>query len=528
MFKLMIVDDEAWVRERLMYTFDWESKGIEIVEEASSGQDALEKAKRNPPDIILTDIRMPIMDGLQFIQGLKDSGIDAKTIIISGYSDFDYAKKAISLGAYDYILKPVEDENLLSVVERCMNDIKNERSKADLVRKADHQVNRRLPLMKHIFFANLIHNNIPNKQEVVEALDDFGIHNEGTNHICFIIHVYNSVAKQQESNNSLIGFVIQNVAEEIINRISENDICFTSSGEFVGIVSSKLPVQELTKQLTEMAEEIKKIVNRILQCDVTIGIGGVCTDMLDISLSYRQAKQSALANGYLFKAVLNLNPSKNVDSYQMYDTEHIVNSIMMSNKEAAIASLEQIMQDNPFIQPSELKFLYMNIVHSIVKMTLNGKKSIEDFSNYVLSIFEILHGSQNVKEIFELLKDAIEKMIDYVEQIQGKRIRKVVEKALEYMQDHHSKPLSLNTVADKLFLNASYLSKVFKEEMGVSFSKYLMEYRMDKAIELMSDATLKIYEVANSVGYEDVQYFTKIFKSIKGVTPMQYRENISR
>lgn len=133
----------------------------------------------------------------------------------------------------------------------------------------------------------------------------------------------------------------------------------------------------------------------------------------------------------------------------------------------------------------------------------------------------MLQQSQSTDEIHGLLGDTITKIIDFLEHSQSKKRRKVIEKALEYMELHYPEELNLNAVAERFYLNASYFSKIFKEELGVSYTKYLMEFRVNKAAELMSDPTLKIYEISRRVGYEDVQYFTKMFKSIKGITPRQ-------
>lgn len=530
MYKMMIVDDEDWVRERLIHTLDWESKGVQVIDEAANGVEALEKAKLKRPEIILTDIRMPNMDGLELIKQLKENRIQAKTIIISGYSDFDYAKKALILGAYDYILKPVEDDDLFETVERCMEQIRSERAQLALLDKADLQVNKRLPLLKEMFFWNLINDHIQNEQDVLDALADFEINNKNLNHVCFIIHVYSDekVNPQQETRGDFVQFVIGNVVKDILDQISENDILFTNSGEMVGIVSSALPPAELSDKLLLLSDEIQKVVGRILSRSVTFGIGSVCDDMRHISLSYRQAKQFSLANGYLSKgnaSGVNVPTSSiKADAYRGNDTDPLIFAIITGNKNTAIAELDQIIAQNRNMQPAELKFIFIHIVNSIVKTSLNGYKVVEDFSNYCLNILELLNKSHKVEEIHWVLADAIEKIIDFLSKTQNKRKRKAIERAVSYIEENYSQPISLHIVSDMLMLNASYFSKVFKEEMGIPFSKYLMEYRVSKAIELMSDMSLKIYEIADQVGYEDVQYFTKIFKSIKGISPMQYRE----
>ncbi|WP_276353989.1 response regulator [Cohnella caldifontis] len=530
---MMIVDDEDWVRERLIRTLDWESKEVRVVDEAGNGTEALEKALRIRPEIILTDIRMPNMDGLEFIRRLKENRIEAKTIIISGYSDFDYAKKAIALGAFDYILKPVEDHDLFSVVERCIEQIRAERTQIALLQKADHQVNKRLPLLKEMLFSSLIHHPVPNEREIHEAFMDFGIENENLKHVCFLIQVNEDVTPgaPREDSGDFVSFVIQNVARDVVNAVSVNEILFANAGEVVGIVSSRLPSDRLSERLLALSEDIRKVIGRILNCTVAIGIGGECDNLVHIGLSYRQAKQSALADGYLSKKSgngrsLTTNAWK-AAAYRGYDTNPLVNAMVTGNKQAALAGLDRIMHDHPMLQPAELKFVYITIVNAIARTSLIGNQAVEDFSNYCLQLLEVLNQSHQVEEIRGLMAGAIEKIMDHLEKTQSKRRRKVIEKATSYIEENYCRPISLGTVSDMLMLNASYLSKIFKEEMGIPFSKYLMEYRVSKAIQLMRDPTLKMYEISSLVGYEDVQYFTKVFKAIKGIAPMQYREKIN-
>lgn len=536
MYKMIVVDDESWIRERLIHTIDWDELGIKVIGEASDGEEALKISKELLPDIILTDIRMPVFDGLEFTKRLKESNITAKVVIISGYNDFEYARKAIKLGAFDYILKPVEDSDLINVIERCLEQINLEKRKEVLFKKADRQIKESQPVLKEKFFSNLVNGYFKNEKDIVAELEYFGIKNNNLNHICFIIQIddFEAVTQEKKPDNLLIQFVLCNITKDFNNRLGENELFFSHSGEVVCIISSANEEAVLTRQIMSISNGIRKMVKKVLEYTVTIGIGETYTNIFSISESYRQAKQALLHKAYLGKDRIYDIRSIDIQHmpvfYKLYDTETLVNNIKTGKKEHALANLDTIIKDvsssNNNIRPVDLKFIYIDIVNSIFKTSIEGKSSNEDFSDFSFNFFEQLNKIQTINEIHVWLSDTIIRIIDYLEKSQSSKKRKIVNKAVEYIENHYEEPMALNDVAEKMFLNASYFCKIFKDEIGESFTRYLMKLRVQKAIKLMNDPTLKIYEIAQKVGYDDVQYFTKIFKSLQGISPMQYREKI--
>ncbi|MBB6673062.1 response regulator [Cohnella nanjingensis] len=528
MTSMIVVDDEVWIRERLIHTVDWKDLGIGEIHEASCGEEALEKALLFEPDLMLTDIRMPNMGGLELIQNLRDQGLHTKAIIISGYSDFEYAKKAVSLGAFDYILKPVEDDDLLQVVGKCLEQIQIEKKKEELLQKADTQVNKRLPLLKEMLYVDLINGKVQDEQQFRGTLIDFQIGNTNLNHVCVIFQIQSPDKSLDAWNTEFVQFVVRNLARDHLQPFSDNDIVLTHSGETVAIVSSIQDREAIRRHIDSVRREIDRFVHKISGCSIDVGIGESCTDIRDISRSYRNAKHSLLLSG--FPAADNITAAKKpvrLEAYKHYDIEALVNLVKLGDKEAALANLERFVAANPLIDPTELKFIFIHIINAITRTAIEGKHSIEDFSRFSLQFFELLQRAQCLREIRQLLEEALLIIIAYMERTQQKKTRKVIENIVRYMEAHYNEPINLNVISKKFFMNASYLSKIFKEEMNVPFSRYLMEYRVSKAAELMRDPTIKIYEIASIVGYDDIPYFTKTFKSIKGVTPVQYREKLA-
>lgn len=536
MYKLLIVDDEDWIRERLRYTIDWSQMGIEVVGEAADGEEALDITSRMLPDVVLTDIRMPGIDGLEYIKRLRDCNIHTKAIIISGFSDFEYAQKAIKLGAFDYILKPVEDEDLTDVVRRCLEEINVEKKKDLLLTNAKDQLEKSLPLLKKEFLINLINGFFKSEKDILDESAYLGVNCHGGNNICFIAELDDTGAQSggQVWDSHLLQFVMQNIAQDFLNKLGSGESFFLRTGEIICLVFSKTEEQVLARQVLSISNGIRKMTRKITGYSVTIGIGRTCSTPAGIPASYSEAREALQYKAYLGKDriydIRSIDTQHSPGCYKSNDVEILLNTIKMGNKENALSALDNIFKEvhseDREICPIDLKLLYMDIVNSVFKTILDANASFDDFSDFSLKFFRQLDRLQTVDEFHEWLADTVVKIIDVLGKYRNSKKRKVIEKAVEYVNSHFTESITLNGVADKFFLNASYFCKVFREEMGESFTKYFMNLRIQKAKELLTDPTRKVYEIAGMVGYDDVQYFTKIFKSISGVTPMQYREKI--
>ncbi len=536
MVKMLIADDEAWIRERLRDTIDWNGMGVQVVGEACDGEEALAMCKSLCPDIIITDIRMPCIDGLEFIQRLRDSHDPVKVVIISGYSDFDYAQKAIKLGAYDYILKPVEDDDLLSVVKRCLEEIKEEESKNILIKRANEQMKESMPLLEEKFFLNLVNGFFRSEEDIHKELDFFGKRYRGLISACFIVQLdeVEVIQMSKEWNIHLLQFVARNIAEGFIQKLGNGESFFSQNGEVICLLFSKNEEKVLTRQIMSISNGIRKMFKSVTGHSTTIGIGRPCGSVMEIPDSYREAKEALQYKAYLGKDRIydigSIQIQHKPNYYKLYDMEILLNHVKMGNERNAVSVLNEMIQgifkDKKDVSPIDLKFIFIDILNSVFKAVLETNSTIDDFSGFSLKFFEQLNKLQTIEEIHPWLTDTIVRIIDLLEKNKNSKRRKIIDKAVEYIDNHYKEPLTLNIVADRLFLNSSYFCKIFKDETGESFTKYLINLRIQKAKELMADPTVKIYEVAEMVGYDDVQYFSKIFKGIQGITPMQYREKI--
>jgi two-component system, response regulator YesN len=532
LYKLLIVDDETWVRERLKHTIKWSDIGLEVIGEAEDGEEALALTEALSPDIVITDIRMPCINGLEYIKKLRDNHNDTKFIIISGYSDFEYAQRALKLGAYDYILKPIEDDDLIGVVKRCVEEINSNKNKDNIFKKAKEQIEEGQTILKEKFFINLINGYFSVEEDILRELDNLNMEFNQCKNICFIVEL-DDLKTDNIQNKKCIQVNIYNVVRGFLKELNSKETFCLRAGDAICLVISDSDEATLSSLILSISKDIKKSVKEITNCSVTIGIGRVYGNLTDISKSYREAKEALQYKAYMgndkIYEINSVNTDYKSNYYKFKDLEILINNIKLGNKESSLSTLSNMLKETQRdgdIYPIDLKFLYIDIVNSVFKTILNIKTSAEDFSDFSFKFFKQMNFLQTVDETYIWLSDTIIKIIDTLESYKNIKKRKIIEKALEYINNHYTEQITLNNVSDVLFMNASYFCKIFREEMGEPFTKYFINLRIQKAKELMTDPTLKIYEIAGMVGYTDVQYFTKIFKSIQGVTPMQYREKI--
>jgi two-component system, response regulator YesN len=536
MYRLLIVDDEDWIRERLRDTIDWSGLGIEVCGEARDGEEALDITARLLPDIVITDIRMPGIDGLEYIRRLREGNNRTKVIIISGYSDFEYARMAIKLGAFDYLLKPVEDEEIIGIISKCLEEISSEKKKDVIVETARKQMLENLPLLKKEFLLKLADGAFDNDDAIFREMDYLKLSWHGCNKICFIIELDENVSKKTCENwdRHLLKFVVSNIARDFVMKLGGGEIFHTESDRVVCLAFSNVDEKVLTRQVLSVSNGIRKVVRKVTGFSSTIGVGRVCSTLSGITMSFREAVEALQYKSYLgsdrIYDIRGIEMQRKVDFYKAADLEILLNNIKMGDVRNSLDVLDNMFaglhDGREELCPLDLKLLYMDIMNPVLKLVSDANTAVEDFSNLSIKFMEQLSRLQTVNDFHTWLSDMVIRIIDLLGKHRNSKKRKVIEAAVEYVNRHYTEPITLNNIADRFFLNASYFCKIFKEEVGESFTKYFINLRIQKAKELLKDPTRKIYEIAGMVGYEDVQYFTRIFKATTGVSPVQYREKI--
>ena len=397
MYRLLIVDDEPTIRRGMLSCIDWEKYGIGTIKEAKNGAEALREALSFHPHILLTDIRMPVMDGIELVSQVREHLPDCKIVIMSGYDDFDYAKSLMRLKVTEYLLKPVDEDELVQVFTRLIRDIKDEEARELNLKTASLLLQENLPQLKLNFILKVLEGGFPDLKEMARYAT--------------VLHIH----------------IPANICEFRAIIIAPNDL-------------SGLDRADLTES-------------------------------------------------------------------SVYEIIHTV---------------EEFLVDSGFLCPHTnhiIGLIYGNSLGTDL-LALHIRYLIKERTGITVSV-SIGPAAQSISEINHSYKQAISMRDNKM--YKGKRT--VVQIALRYVDEHWNQDISLADIAKIAFVTPNYLSKIFKEEMNVSFIDYLNRLRVENAKQLLLYTNLKTYEIAEKVGYKDYKYFSAMLKKLTGFSPREFRRN---
>lgn len=529
MYKVIIADDEFSIRQRLLKQLDNYKETFEVVGVFENGYDALINGVNLSPDLIITDIRMPYIDGISLIKAIKQELPLIQAIIISGYDSFDYAKQAISLGVIGYISKPVTAEEL---------EITLLKVKEQLDEKNNHDFNVDELKNKAESALSIIQSNDLLKLTTLKKLDDVlkdkliedGLGLDFT-HCSFLVfdideEIDNLTYENIEKTNLLLK---QALEKEENNKKDFLYYYFFKDGNLNLFLTFNEEINQTA--LTSFFNQILLKVNKISNISVSCGISE-CKDINDLDFSFRRLYRHALSS-LEYRTVIGNNivifykdiNAKNTSTFKMDENEYkeISYEILYGNNSKATTKIEEFLKiissdkynDNYF-------FLLDNLIDSIIKSCIDTKKL---FLTYKLhkEILDEISESKTFDSTLYKIKELLKNVLDINKTIRISGVESSFLQIKSFLSNNFTNSsLSLDDVANELNYSVSYISAILKKN-GTSFTKLLTDYRMAKAKTLLLDAKQKIVVIASLVGYDDPYYFSHCFKKYYGLSPMEYR-----
>ncbi|MHB8061980.1 MAG: response regulator [Ruminiclostridium sp.] len=535
MIKLLIAEDEYVVRHGIVSSIDWESLGIEVCGEAENGAVALEMAKRLKPHIILTDIKMPVMDGLEFVSNLKISQPNVKVIVFSGYDDFSYAMRAIRLGVNEYLLKPINVDELIRVITEQKNNIIDKLNQLSKKYYIDPLHPKSLPQMQFSYLMRLLSSASINKTILAQATS-LGINLQGPEHKVIVVDIDDYIFQEEQwtdSERDTMKIAIMNIIEDVFNGLWEPTICYGKYGYLIILLSGKAILDEIVE---DMCSQMMEFVGKYISISLTVGIGSTCTGEDDLGRSYNEARtaiksKSIVGKNRIIKSedVEDINSNLRLISNYGYEKE-LVSAIRNLDINNIQEALEKVLTkyDNNMLHFEMVKVecikLLVTVAGLIEDVGINVNKAYGGYFNPVEKIDKL----ESIETCTEYVRNEILNLIGIVSREKSENYRAIVKKTIDYIKEKYVSDINLEDVAKELFITSSYLSRVFKKETGVNFVTWVNKYRVERAKELLKDMSLKTYHIAELVGYNDYRYFNINFKKYSGYTAKEYREKISR
>lgn len=537
MYKVMIVDDEFYFREALKISLPWEKLGFEICGEAKNGNEALQKIQELKPDITIVDINMPIMDGLEFAKKLRERGIESKILLLTGHSEFSYAKQAVSLGVYNYLLKPVNEEELANCLCEMKSDIQKEANIKFEVEKLKKQVQENIPLLKEKFLNDLIQgNSIIKSQEVASKIKYLKMSLHSKYYQVAVVEVsYDENLEWNDEDMHLWLFAIKNITDEILQEHFEFEMCYDRDDRLCIIAC--LNDNYMYTPIEDTFERVKMLVNKYLKFPISIGIGNRKSDIYDVASSYKEAIV-ALKNKLTVgnnKVILYSSIDELELKLNLFTDEHrsqLLLCMRTGNSEEITMILTNIFRDvrGRNIHCEILFVVCVEIVSVCMEIIAEMGISFKDiYKNSQMNIFEEIQLKQSIDEMEDWIKGIFTEAALYIKKNKTTKASQLIEKVKKYIADNYQNDeLDINKVAKSLFVNYGHICFVFKRDTGITINEYITEYRIKKAKELIDSGHQIVFGVAEKVGYADANYFSKCFKKYYGLTPSKYIEIVSQ
>ena len=539
MLKIMIVDDEFYFREALKVSLPWKELGIEICGEAKNGKDALERIEDWNPDIVLVDINMPIMGGLEFVQNVREKGINSKFIILTGHSEFNYAKQAVQLGVNNYILKPVDEEELMKSLLEMKRLIEKEAGIKIEVDKLRQQVKDSLPLLKDKFLNELTQGSfIQGKQETIKRIEYLNVNTNSENYQVVAIELdYEESLSWKDEDRQLWKFAVSNISSEILSEQFSFDM-FYDRDDRICIIIGKNGMEyqnDFSPFLENRLELIRTSVCKHLGFTVTIGVGTEKNGLFDVSASYKEsmvALKNKLTIGknriILYSSVADYGIKGN-----LFTSEHrsqLLMNMRTVDETEVLKLIKQIFMKmrGENIHHEILFVVCIEMVAVCLEFIVEVGLGLKDIlPNNQLNVIEEIQSKRSIDEMESWIEGIFQYTLETIKRNKSSKASKLIEEVRKYIRNNYGNDeLSIEEIARNLFVNYAHLCFIFKRDTGVTINEYLTELRIKKAKELFDGGNTLVLDVAGRVGYSDANYFGKCFKKYYGLTPSKYLENI--
>ena len=539
MVKVFLVEDEVVMRNGIKNNIPWEQEGFQFAGEASDGELAYPLIKKEKPDILITDIRMPFMDGLELSRLVKKELPKIKIIILSGYNEFDYAKEAINIGVTEYLLKPISSAKLLEAVKKVAHLVEKEQEQEKLRQRYQKEMEEDILMQKHRLWNALAYNKI-STANLLEQGQKLGMDFTASAYIVFLFKV------MQDEDPVVYAPDVLEVSEKVEELALgwEQVLDFDRSPEGWAFLVKGQSDEDAKAILEICRRQLCELLEAYPMVKYYGGIGNVVHRIGDITKSYLEASKAFA--GRFFTSESKLMEYKDlVDSRALQEDKIDISQMRSKKSERELVekflksgALEEV---GSFIEKyfqnigeSNLQSLLfrqytiMDLFFSVTDFLKSMDMDLEALPEKCRDINEIIAAASSREPDFETVHKLIQDLFSSAMELRDGHAKKkysvLIEEAKTFIQNNYKREdMSLNTVAAQVNISPSYFSTIFSGETGQTFVEYLTSVRLEKAKELLMCSSLRTAEIGYEVGYRDSHYFSYIFKKVVGCSPKEFK-----
>ena len=548
MYTVFAVDDEPIVLEGIRSKIDWDGSGFTFAGEATDGEIALSMIHELKPDILITDIKMPFMDGLQLAQAIKQTQPWIKIIILSGHDEFDYAKKAISIGIEDYLLKPFTPDELIASLKKTAERIDTERKQLSDISKLKAELKSNEALIKKEFLNNLVHGSA-DMSSVIQKSSELGINLISRYYKVLISRI------QSRSGNTNTQQEACSLLNSYSTAINEAVSFFHHSNLLVCIFKGSTQA-ELDDNTFRAAESISHIATKNDDCTVLTAIGKTVEHLSQLKSSYEDAKKILAVNTVPSGDSGANNSSSRIISFDdlgaeiNYDTntstdiqndgnsgfldisenDPLVDRLKYAGKNDISAIIEESMsliRNNPGQFKVFASYILVDLIFAVSKLIEKLGGDIKTLNPEILQRKFVDDAVQNEENFTRIIEQVLNFALEYRDSKMTGKYGDVILKAKKFIEENYAdQNTTLTSVAEQVCLSPNHFSTIFSQECKTTFIEYLTSVRIENAKRLMRETEMKGYDIAYECGFSDPHYFSYIFKKNTGLSPREYKLSV--
>lgn len=531
LYNVLLVDDEADVLQAMKKKIDWEALGFCLAGTAENGQEALEMAEQLHIDVIMTDIKMPYMDGLTLCKNLKQSYRNMKVIIYSGFDDFEFAREAVHLEAEEYLLKPISAGDMEAAFSKVRKKLDQEYDEYRNLNRLSEYYRKSLPAMREQLVMGILEGRIAGERARA-MMETYEICLDSPFYVVAALYMDVNPREEQPQPAQLFTLSLKDMVQDYLkNRTRFFSTAFLDQV----IVIFMLDEREEIDQVLYHLDQICKMGFHVLKSSVTAAVGQICANTDALHTSYEEAVnameyRSILGSGQ----VLYINDIEPCSEENILVTEHefqnLVHAVKLGNRDETNAAIAQIMDSirKEPISPGQYQLLFMELLSELMKIGRAYKLHPNQIFGEHAGSWQELYRMVTVDELEGWLQEVCTNLRHVLRHERRDSAARLTEQAKAYIEEHYKESdLSADSLCRCLNVSAAYFSTIFKREVGMSFVAYLTKIRLEHALELLRTTEDKTYIIASRVGYMEPNYFSYVFKKQYGISPSKYRAEMS-
>lgn len=530
LYNILLVDDEADVLQAMKKKIDWEAMGFCLAGTAENGQEALEMADQLHIDVVMTDIKMPYMDGLTLCRKLKENYRNMKVVIYSGFDEFEYAREAVHLEAEEYLLKPISARDMEGVFRRIREKLDQEFSEYRNLNRLSEYYQKSLPAMQEQLVMSILDGRITGER-AKNMLETYDMKLKAPYYVVATLFAEENHKDIHNSNAQILALSLRDMAQDYLNeRIGFYSTIFLDEVNLVFMLNKEDEMERVLYHL----DQICKMGYRVLKVPVTAAVGQICSQLEFLNTSYQEAKNAmeyrTIMGGNQVIYIHDIEPSpKESVSLMEYDFQNLMRAVKLGDRDETNAAIGQFMESirSLSISPGQYQLLFMELMTEIMKIGRSYKLHTEQIFGENSVSWQELYKYISIDDLEQWLQEVCTNLRHTLRHERTDSTMKLTEQAKEYIEQHYKEnDLSAETLCRYLNVSATYFSTIFKKEVGLSFVAYLTRIRLEHAVELLRTTEDKTYVIAEAVGYTEPNYFSYVFKKQYGFSPSKYRANL--